>query len=103
MIIVPIVFIILGVLIKYRKMYGLIAGYNTMTQEEKKKYDIEGIATLMKNVMFGMASIMIIGLLISYWTNDSNYEMYALGLALVVGIPYLLIKSNSKQYKIDNH
>lgn len=103
MIIVPIVFILLGILIKYGKMYSLIAGYNTMTKEEKEKYDIEGIATLMKNVMFGMAFIMIIGFLLSYWTENPDYEFYALGLALILGIPYLLIKSNSNRFKIDMH
>jgi hypothetical protein len=82
-------------------MYGLIAGYNTMSKEEKNKYDIEGIATLMKNVMFGMAFIMIVGQLLSYFTSTTDYKFYALGLALVVGIPYLLVKSNSNTYKTD--
>ncbi|MBZ9778599.1 DUF3784 domain-containing protein [Psychroflexus sp. CAK8W] len=99
MMIVPILFITLGILIKYKKMYSLIAGYNTMTEEEKQTYDVEGIATLMKNVMFGMAFIVITGLVVAYWTSNSDYEFYALGLALILGIPYLLIKSNSKTYK----
>jgi len=103
MLVVPVVFVVLGILIKYKKMYHLIAGYNTMTKEEMDKYDIEGIATLMKNVMFGMAIVMIIGLLLTYWTGTSDYEVYALGLALVVGIPYLLVQSNSDRYKINNH
>lgn len=33
---VAILFIVLGILIKYGKMYWLIAGYNTMPKEEKK-------------------------------------------------------------------
>ncbi|MDO6595777.1 DUF3784 domain-containing protein [Oceanihabitans sp. 2_MG-2023] len=33
----------MGTLIKYGKCYFLIAGYNTMTNEEKEKYHIEGI------------------------------------------------------------
>ena len=40
---VAILFIVLGILIKYGKMYFLIAGYNTMPKEEKEKYNIEGI------------------------------------------------------------
>ncbi|MFD0931757.1 DUF3784 domain-containing protein [Psychroflexus salinarum] len=99
MLAVPIVFILLGILIKYGKMYSLIAGYNTMTKQEKEKYDVEGIANLMNNVMFGMAFIVITGLVEAYWTSNSDYEFYALGLALILGIPYLLIKSNSKTYK----
>lgn len=103
MILVPVIFILIGVLIKYGKMYFLIAGYNTMTQKEKQHCDIEGIATLMKNVMFGMAFVMIAGLLLSYWTGISDYKFHALVLVLVVGVPYLLIKANSDRYKIDNH
>ena len=45
MILTAIIFIILGIIIKYGKMYWLIAGYNTMPKEEKEKYDIEGIAS----------------------------------------------------------
>ncbi len=61
MILTAIIFIVLGVLIKYGKMYFLIAGYNTMSKKEKEKYDIKGIATVFKNAMFGMAFMIIIG------------------------------------------
>lgn len=37
MIVVALVFIILGILIKYRKMYFLIAANNTVSKKEKKK------------------------------------------------------------------
>jgi hypothetical protein len=43
---IPIIFILLGILIKYGKMYFLIAGYNTMSKAEKEKVDIKGIATV---------------------------------------------------------
>lgn len=55
MITVAIIFIVLGILIKYVKMYFLVAGYNTMRKAEKSKYDIEGIAPIFRNAMFGMA------------------------------------------------
>lgn len=103
MLAVPIIFILIGVLVKYGKMYFLIARYNTMTKQEKEKYDIESIATLMKNVMFGMAFIVIAGLLVAQRTENPDYEFYALGLALILGIPYLLIKSNSDRFKVDTH
>jgi len=54
MLITAILFIVFGILIKYGKMYFLIAGYNTMSKEEKEKYNIEKIATVFRNVMFGM-------------------------------------------------
>ncbi len=65
MITVAIIFIVLGILTKYGKMHFLIAGYNTMSKAEKSKYDIEGIATIFRNAMFGMALILITGYFIA--------------------------------------
>jgi hypothetical protein len=95
-----IIFIILGILIKYGKMYWLIAGYNTMPKEEKEKYDIEGIATVFRNVMFGMALIIIVGYFIANFTESPNIQDYAFWASMAIGIPYLLIKSNSKKFKL---
>ncbi len=83
-------------------MYWLIAGYNTMPKEEKEKYDIKGIANLFGNVMFGMAFIIISGYLISKLTDNLNIQNYAFWTSMIFGIPYLLIKLNSKKYKIKN-
>ena len=96
---VAILFIVLGILIKYGKMYWLIAGYNTMSKEEKEKYNIEKIANVFRNVMFGMALIIILGYLIAKLTENPNIQNYAFWTSMIVGIPYLLIESNSKKYK----
>ena len=102
MILAAIIFIIIGILIKYGKMYWLIAGYNTMPKEEKEKYNIAGIANVFRNVMFGMALIVISGYLITELTENPNIQNYAFWTSMIIGIPYLLIKSNSKKYKIKN-
>ena len=99
MLITAILFIAFGILIKYGKMYFLIAGYNTMSKEEKEKYDIEGIATVFKNIMFGMAFIIILGDLVGELTEKDNLVNYAFWTTMATGIPYLLFKSNSKRYK----
>ncbi|PWH82069.1 hypothetical protein DIS18_12450 [Algibacter marinivivus] len=99
MIIVAILFIVLGILIKYGKMYWLVAGYNTMPKEEKEKYNIEGIANVFRNVMFGMALIIIFGYLITKLTENPNFQNYVFWTSIIIGIPYLLIQSNSKKYK----
>jgi len=101
MIAVAILFIILGILIKYGKLYFLMAGYNTMPKEEKAKVDVDGIATVFRNAMFGMAIIMIIGYFAARWFANPEIENIAFYTALILGIPYLLIRSNSKKYKID--
>ncbi len=96
---VAILFIVLGILIKYGKMYWLIAGYNTMPKEEKENYNIEGIANVFRNAMFGMALIIIVGFFIAKLTENPNIQYYAFGISMIIGIPYLLIQSNSKKHK----
>lgn len=99
-IIVSIIFIALGIAIKHGKMYFLIAGYNTMTKEKQETYNIDGIATVFGNAMIGMSIIMIIGYTISKWMENPKIEVYALFGAIIIGLPYLLIISNSSKYKI---
>ncbi|WP_452230472.1 DUF3784 domain-containing protein [Lacinutrix sp. MEBiC02404] len=99
MLITAFIFILLGALIKYGKCYFLIAGYNTLTKEEKEKYHIEGIATLFRDVMFGMAILIIIGYFASKWLENANLQNIFFYISIGIGIPYLLIKSNSKKYK----
>ena len=98
---VALFFIILGILIKYGKLYFLIAGYNTMPKEKKEKYNIEGIASVFRNAMFGMAFIIILGYAISKLLELPQIETYTLFGAIICGIPYLLIVSNSNKYKIN--
>jgi undecaprenyl pyrophosphate phosphatase UppP len=100
MVVTAIIFIILGILIKYGKMYFLIAGYNTMSKEEQEKYDIKGIASIFRNTMFGMAVIIFLGFIIAKWIENPRVENYFFWTSLIIGIPYLLIKSNSKKYRI---
>lgn len=96
---VAILFIVLGGLIKYGKMYFLIAGYNTMSKTEKEKYDINSIATVFRNAMFGMAALILLGVLVARLTQISQIENIAFWVALVLGIPYLMIRSNAKRFK----
>lgn len=98
--ITPLLLIIFGILIKYGKMYNLLTGYNTMTDEEKAKINIKKLSTLFRNVMFGMAFIIITGYLISTWFSNPKIEIASLFGAFLIGIPYLLIKANSDSYKI---
>ena len=93
-------YVILGILIKYGKMHFLIAGYNTMSKEEQEKYDIEGIASLFRNVMFAMALIVILGYIAQRWLNIENGEWIAFFASILIGIPSLLIGSNSDKYKL---
>ncbi|MGB0999706.1 MAG: hypothetical protein ACPGVE_05145, partial [Flavobacteriales bacterium] len=59
----------------------------------------EGIANVFRNAMFGMALIIISGYLIAKLTEITNIQNYTFWTSMIVGIPYLLIASNSKKYK----
>ncbi|MEM7769739.1 MAG: DUF3784 domain-containing protein [Cyanobacteria bacterium P01_A01_bin.37] len=100
MIEIAILFIVLGILIKYFKMYFLIAGYNTMSKEEKAKYDIDGLASVFRNAMFGMALINIAGHYSSIWFENPEIASYSMYGAILIGLPYLLLKSNADKFKI---
>ena len=101
MISVAIIFILAGALVKFGKMYFLIAGYNTLPKEERKKYDAAGIATVLWNGLFGMAIIIVIGHFATEWLDNPQIEVYAMFGALIIGMPYILIKANSSKYRID--
>lgn len=83
-------------------MYFLIAGYNTMSKKEQANYNIERIATIFRNAMFGMALLIIIGYFAAKWFENLQLETISMYTALLIGIPYLLIKSNSAKNKFNN-
>lgn len=99
MILTALLFIALGLIVKNGKAYNLIAGYNTLPKKEKAKYDIEGIASVFRNAMFGMAFIITLGYFISIKTEIPNVKIYALFIAVILGIPYLLLRSNAEKFK----
>lgn len=84
-------FVTIGVLIKYFKCYWLISGYNTASDEKKEKIDIVGLGNLMGNFCFFLGGVfLILGIL--------NYFKISIGTIAVfpiicVSIIYLIIKA----------
>ena len=103
MILVAILFVVLGALIKYGKMYFLIAGYNTMPKEEKAKYDAQGIANVMWNGFVGMALLIAIGHYTAKWLGNPPIERYVFFSTVIIGVAYIIIKANSGKYRIDRN
>ena len=97
---IAILFVSLGILIKFGKMYFLIADYNTMSKEEQEKIDIKKVANLFKNTMFIMAIAIITGyLLANKFQNPMIENVFFFG-AILIGIPFLLVRSNAKKFRI---
>lgn len=99
MIFIAILFLVLGALVKYGKMYFLIAGYNTMSSLEKDKTNVEEIANVFRNAMFGMALVILSGYMVSKFTGDPSIQSTVFMGAIFIGLTYLLIASNLKKHK----
>ncbi len=96
---VGIFLILLGIAIKYFKLYFLIAGYNTMGKAEKEKVNIEKVATLLRNVLAFIGVLMILLGFTHSFIEDPRIANY-LFLPIVIGsVIYLIVKSNSQAYK----
>jgi hypothetical protein len=78
-----------GYLIRFRKAYWLISGYNTMSAKKKEKVDAEGLSILMGNMCFIMATILIAGLMLLF-LKQSIAGFCVLGLIIPV-ILYTII------------
>jgi hypothetical protein len=81
--------LVLGYLIRFRKMYFLISGYNTMSAEKKKNVNTEGLSILMGNSLFVMGGVMFAGMtLMVVRQSTAGFAVLSLMLPLII---YILI------------
>lgn len=80
-----------GLLIRYKKAYWLISGYNTMSAEKKRKVDFEGLGKLMSNMCFALAAIISVSMaLISFKQTLLGGIFFAFLIPVII---YTLIKA----------
>jgi hypothetical protein len=94
-----IISIILGLLIKYGKMYFLIAGLNTMNHKQRAEYNLEKIGTLFRNVLGLMGICMIIGNILTRHFGNYLFDLFFILVPVITGCIILIYKSNSDEYK----
>lgn len=82
--------ILLGIVIKHGKMYNWIAGYNTMSPEEKKNVDIEGFSTLMRDCFLIMGMLIIAGHYFLGYMELFNLIPFVILIVVSLGLPVLL-------------
>jgi len=85
-------FIGIGILVKHRKAHNLIAGYNTMSNEEQANFDIEGYATFFRNFFVVLGVSIVAGYYLFYWVGWEKAAIIWLIASLFLSFPYLLIK-----------
>lgn len=88
------VFIILGIVLYSGRGSFLIAGYNTMSKEEKDKYDTVALCKFMGKMMFALSFSMV------FWMFSEVFEkdwLFTIGLILFIGIVvFMMIYVNTK-------
>ena len=90
--IVGIFLILIGILIKHAKMYFLIAGYNTMSEERKRHFNIEGFSTLFRNCFVLMGVLIFAGQYLLFWMGWDQGPMWIVTISVGSIIPYLIIR-----------
>ncbi len=92
---IGLIFIICGLLVK--KYPNLIAGYNSMTIEEKKKIDIKKLSTFLHNGLIITGALAIIVAILMFFLDIKQlYRLLAGIIIIVVGLLYTLINANKK-------
>ncbi|MGE5628056.1 MAG: DUF3784 domain-containing protein [Solirubrobacterales bacterium] len=89
-----VLFFILGVLFYFGKGTFLLAGYNTMSKEEKAKYDEKALFKFMGKAMF----VISFSNFLMWFSNTYNvYYLSVIGFILFFGtITFILIYVNTK-------
>jgi hypothetical protein len=82
-------FIVLGFLVQ--AFPDLIAGYNTMSPEQKKNVDIQGLTTHARNCLIGVGLVLIAGFLFTYFTGI-HLDIIPFGIPVIIGgIIFLIV------------
>ena len=97
-IIICVLFIALAFILTENNAKYLLAGYNTMSPEERKKVDIKGLITYFKRFfIFLGVSLMIVGLTAGYYLSEKNTALI-FSFYIIIACIYLVI-SSQKFYK----
>ena len=84
-------FIVLGFLIKAYP--NLLAGYNTMSKEQKSNVDIEGLSTFSRNCMLSIGVLLILSGLLLFVLNWMMYVSFVSLPITIGGVIYMIIGS----------
>ncbi|WOD43051.1 DUF3784 domain-containing protein [Hwangdonia lutea] len=86
------IFIICGVLVK--KYPNLIAGYNTMTPEEKRNIDIKKFSTFLHNGLIIIGALLIVASVVFYVIETMLlYRLLVDVIIIFFGLLYTLINA----------
>ncbi len=91
--ITAVILFVLGLLV--RKYPKLIAGYNTMTAEQKKKVDIKGLSNFMCRSLCIIAVLMVLSYYVMVITSigEKAASIVSTTLIPIIGAIYMVVKA----------
>lgn len=87
-----IILIICGILVKYNPHF--IAGYNTLSETDKKKIDIKRLSMYMHNGLIIIGAVSIISSIVMYFLEVmDSYRLMTISAFILIGVLYLSLNS----------
>jgi uncharacterized membrane protein len=87
---IGVILIICGFLVK--KHPNLIAGYNTLSEDDKEKVDIENLSSMMKRALITIGTLTIVmGLIMSIIKVKEHYGLLITSSIVVLGVIIMII------------
>lgn len=80
---------------------SLMAGYNTMSDEKKKKVDFKGLTRLYKQTFYTMAVLIAVLSLFHFIVDDQRILIISIVLTCSSGLSFLMIRS--KRYDANSY
>lgn len=87
-IIVGLVFIILGFLVK--AFPNLLAGYNTMTKEQKVNVDVQGLTSWARKCLVGIGVVLIVAGIVLPIFNRGEFDQPIFASVVIIGVVVLI-------------
>jgi len=101
-IITAVILILSGLAVKNNP--DLIAGYNTLTKEEKEKIDTEKLTQMTRNyLVFIGINVLILGVVLSLLNLAEKIQLFLIGGVVIFGITFLIIQFNRLTTKNQFH
>ncbi len=92
------ILIITGVLVKL--FPDLIAGYNTLSEAQKKKVNIDGLSTMMKNYLIFLGILVVVFGIVSKQIGMKQQYSIIITSLIIVLVVFLMISKAQKFYKL---
>ena len=87
-------FIIISKVTNRENAKMLLAGYNTMSESEREKFDIDGYLKFFKPFFFKLGAYSTLIYFITLFLFNQDIAVIVYTISILIPLPYLIIKGN---------